>query len=520
MRLDDTNIDLRGDDNAATDTGQIILGAYNGPAAGGGTTQGPAIVWKPNLANYTKESLKIAGIASHNFLDMDMVFYTNGSSNTSGAINERFRLTQEGTAIFTAPHVGINTTTLGNTAWGTTGNTGQLTLYGSNYGVLNLKGDYGTNAHFSMGVGDDRFYMAYKQNDNHFVTVHGITVGLGEGNTTLSQSHAVDIAGNVLLDGILDVHSPLAAATMLELGDSTQTTYTNVKWFSNSGTMELFKNGTGSTAWGGASSANIYSSNSAIHFHPSGVASQFIVGSGYCQVDQGLRAKSAAGGNFGPMFSANGKYAQASVGHTATQNEGIFWHSNGSDYAIYHTAGSWTSNTYQQLKITWPTGIILETSNDGVYAKSYIDVNSSIYADEPIHAPVYYDQSGTSYYLDLASTGDSLRVAGNIVAYYSDERLKDIEGAIPNALESVNSLTGFYYTPNNIAQNLGYKKKREVGVSAQAVQRIMPEVVTESAIDPEYLTVDYAKLVPLLIEAIKELGAEVKALKEKIEDDK
>ena len=519
LRIADSDIDMRGVTDSDTDTGQIILGAYNGPSAENGTTQGPAIVWKPNYSGYTKESLKIAGIAKASFFDMDMVFYTNGNSNTGGGNTERFRLTQEGTAYFSAPHVGINTTVLGNTAWGSTSNTGQLTLYGSNYGVINLKGAAGTSTHYSMGGGNDRFYMAYRQGGYHSITVYQQTVGLGSNNTTPNTSYSVDIAGDTLIDdGQLVVTSSATADTMIELGTSTQTLYTNQVWYSNSGDGEIWKSGTAHTSWGGSSSFNIYNSNGNINFHPVGTANQFIIRSSYCQVDQGLRAKATAGGNYGPMFSANGKYAQASVGHTATNNEGIFWHLGGNSYAIYHTAGTWTGNTYQQLRIDWPTGIILGTENDGTYAKSYIDVNSAIYADEAIHAPIYYDQSGTSYYLDLANTGDSLRVAGNVVAYYSDERLKDIEGPIQNALESVNTLEGFYYTPNEKAQRLGYKKKREVGLSAQSVQAILPEVVTEAPVDPEYLTVDYARLVPLLVESIKELTQQVKQLQKKIED--
>ena len=113
-------------------------------------------------------------------------------------------------------------------------------------------------------------------------------------------------------------------------------------------------------------------------------------------------------------------------------------------------------------------------------------------------------------------TASSITATGDITAYYSDERLKTKLGGIENALDKVQQLSGFYYEANEIAQELGYEAKREVGVSAQEVQKVMPEIVRPAPIDAKYLTIQYERLVPLLIEAIKELKLEVDVLKGKI----
>jgi len=114
---------------------------------------------------------------------------------------------------------------------------------------------------------------------------------------------------------------------------------------------------------------------------------------------------------------------------------------------------------------------------------------------------------------ELHVVGDIV-ATGNVTAYYSDEQLKDFQGTIPNALDKVAQLNGYYYTPNEEAKSLGVKDKGvEVGVSAQEVQAVLPEIVTDSVVGEGYKTVWYDKLTPLLIEAIKELKAEVEELK-------
>ena len=111
---------------------------------------------------------------------------------------------------------------------------------------------------------------------------------------------------------------------------------------------------------------------------------------------------------------------------------------------------------------------------------------------------------------------------GELTAYASDKRLKNVSGNIENALDKVNALNGVLYTWNEKSIEHGFKDEVddtvEAGLLAQEVQAVLPEVVVpapfdyingESASGEDYLTVKYERIVPLLVEAIKE--ADVKA---------
>ena len=103
----------------------------------------------------------------------------------------------------------------------------------------------------------------------------------------------------------------------------------------------------------------------------------------------------------------------------------------------------------------------------------------------------------------------AITATGDITAFFSDDRLKTRLQNIESALDKIISLNGFIFEPNEVAQNLGYEKKREVGVSAQEVQEVLPEAISPAAIDSQYLAVKYERLIPLLIEAIKELNDKI-----------
>jgi len=113
---------------------------------------------------------------------------------------------------------------------------------------------------------------------------------------------------------------------------------------------------------------------------------------------------------------------------------------------------------------------------------------------------INFTTNGT--YAGQIDASGNLTMAGNVTAY-SDERLKSNVVTIPDALEKVKALRGVNFTKDGEAST---------GVIAQEVQKVIPEVVHEG---DEYLSVAYGNLVGVLIEAVKELSAEVEALKAK-----
>jgi hypothetical protein len=132
--------------------------------------------------------------------------------------------------------------------------------------------------------------------------------------------------------------------------------------------------------------------------------------------------------------------------------------------------------------------------------------------------------AGSTNYVDV--TGE-LRATSEITAYYSDERLKTKVGTFTDPLSIVRSLNGFKYVGNETAKRFGYFNDTvQVGLSAQEVQAVVPEIVKLAPFDmttsetgevksltgENYLTVDYSKLVPVLIEAIKQLEEKVNRL--------
>ena len=139
-------------------------------------------------------------------------------------------------------------------------------------------------------------------------------------------------------------------------------------------------------------------------------------------------------------------------------------------------------------------------------------ITSSGGSDADASSKLTFDQESSTSTLDVTGV---ISCTGNITAFTSDIRLKTEIQPIENAVAKLLKLNGFTYEHNELAESLGYERNGErfSGVSAQDVKEVLPEAVKPAPANADYMTVQYEKLVPLLIEAIKELKAEIDELK-------
>ena len=114
----------------------------------------------------------------------------------------------------------------------------------------------------------------------------------------------------------------------------------------------------------------------------------------------------------------------------------------------------------------------------------------------------------TALTLDMSGAGAA--TFNNDVTAFSDKRLKTDIKNIDNALSKVTKMQGVYYKRNDIDD-----AREQVGVLAQDIEEVLPQVVLTADDDFKTKSVDYGKICAVLIESIKELKAEIDQLKGK-----
>jgi cytoskeletal protein CcmA (bactofilin family) len=170
------------------------------------------------------------------------------------------------------------------------------------------------------------------------------------------------------------------------------------------------------------------------------------------------------------------------------------------DLKIYHDG----SNSY--VSDTGTGSLIL--SGSAVSIVNAAGTENMIFATENGAVTLYYDNGAK-----IATTSAGVEVTGTITASgditaFSDRRLKTDIKPITNALPKVMQMQGVYYKRNDIEN-----PPQSIGVIAQDMEAILPEIIHTADDEMQTKSVDYGKLCAILIESIKELKTELNELK-------
>jgi len=181
--------------------------------------------------------------------------------------------------------------------------------------------------------------------------------------------------------------------------------------------------------------------------------------------------------------------------------------------------------------------------SDSIQIKNIGTGDYAIYNTQQSNGIALYDGAGGveihyngATVLEADSTGGvkvtgQLSATGDVVAYSSDERLKENIKPIENAVDKIKQLKGVTFDWNEKSQELGFEpstKTNDVGVIAQDVEAVFPQLVHLAPFDigsdeegkatsrtgEDYKTVNYARLTAVLIEAVKEQQKQIDELKE------
>ena len=118
-------------------------------------------------------------------------------------------------------------------------------------------------------------------------------------------------------------------------------------------------------------------------------------------------------------------------------------------------------------------------------------------------------------------TKGNISATGDVTAYSSDARLKKNLIPIEHPLEMMSKIQGYTFEwDKEKCDEVGFtpSNDREHGVIAQEIESVMPDLIAQSAFDPEYKTVKYDRLTSLLISAVKELTSKIEILETEVEN--
>lgn len=236
----------------------------------------------------------------------------------------------------------------------------------------------------------------------------------------------------------------------------------------------------------------------------------------------------------------------------AATGRGFNFRVNGNTTDTFYIDGAGEVTSLQTIYINDSVPLAFTNSGTGnnqtlIYANTTNNLLIDVAANAPYVNFKKRGQSTSTMYLDTTNyrvglggitasaatlhVGGDVYATGDVIAYYSDERLKKNITPIDSALSKINLIRAVTYDQNELANSyLGENLEKQVGVLAQDIQQVLPEAVKPAPFDltvdengnivsktgENYLTVQYIKLVPLLIASIQELTTKVNNLEEQL----
>ena len=388
--------------------------------------------------------------------------------------NDGAQYATEKMRIDNAGAVGIKNTSPSDASWGSAGTNAELaignTSSGSNYGILHLLGHNTQATRYSIGAGDGTLYLAYDDvNGAHRINVQNS--GITQFKTGDGQS------------GIAEFH-------------------TNASSGSASGYISIRPQGT-PRGYIGSGSALLTGAGD----------DEFIIRSeawlDFC----------TGGNNRRMSISTSGKILIGTTSGSYTHDLGMRIRTNEVGANVLDAA------------------LNLEGSGGDFYAQNWTGPSDvgfgllAVFSGTTDYLTYRYMSGGTVSYdrFTINDTGD-LSCAGTLTESTSDERLKSNITLISDPIEKIKSIRGVEFdwketTPDSVGIAIPHAGKHEVGVIAQEVQKILPDAVSHAPFDNDkgesvtgenYLTVNYKKLIPILIEGIKEQQTQIESLQSEV----
>ena len=212
-------------------------------------------------------------------------------------------------------------------------------------------------------------------------------------------------------------------------------------------------------------------------------------------------------GNGSLTIAANGSFGTINATGSITSNSVIY--SNGPTYTQGRSSDDWYSNytTVRTTSSSW-TSAALTLQSYLPFAWQYSTTNGTVstygtnykVGINTISTIQGLSIKGTSTLATALSVQGTIEATGDIIAYTtSDIKFKKNVEPLKNSLQKISQISGVTFDWDS-----DHRKGHDVGVIAQEIERVLPEAVIDRGSDGK--AVNYEKIIPLLIEAIKELA--------------